>query len=58
MTWWNVSFRIRWGVGVPKVAEIISHAVLAWTAHAKADESLILVDFSNAYNSRGRGPQF
>ena len=42
------------GVGVPKAAEIISHAVQAWANAARSAESLILVDFANAYNSTAR----
>ena len=42
------------GVRVPKAAEITSHAVQAWANAARSDESLILVDFANAYNSVDR----
>ena len=42
------------GVGVANAPEIISHAVQAWAESARSDESLILVDFSNAYNSLDR----
>ncbi len=40
---------LQLGVGVTKAAEIISHGV-----RARADESLILVDFENAYNTLDR----
>jgi hypothetical protein len=42
------------GVGVPNAAELVAHAVRAWAELAKEDESLILVDFENAYNSLDR----
>ena len=42
------------GVGIANACEIISHAVRAWAETAAADETLILVDFSNAYNSLDR----
>ena len=42
------------GVGVPKATEFLSHAVQAWAQHAQADESVILVDFVNAYNTLDR----
>ena len=45
---------LQMGVGVPKATEIISHAVQAWAESARSDESLILVDFTNAYNSLDR----
>ena len=45
---------LQLGVGVPKAAEIISHAVQAWAESARSDESLILVDFTNAYNTLDR----
>lgn len=34
--------------------EIISHALQAWAEGANSDESLVLVDFANAYNSLDR----
>ena len=42
------------GVGVPNAVEIIAHAARAWAASAKADESLLLVDFTNAFNTLDR----
>ena len=45
---------LQMGVGVENAAEIISHAVQAWAESARFDESLILVDFANAYNSLDR----
>ena len=42
------------GVGVPNAAEIIAHAARAWAAGARADESLIMVDFANAFNTLDR----
>ena len=42
------------GVGVDSACEIISHSVRAWAESAAVDESLILVDFANAYNSLDR----
>jgi hypothetical protein len=42
------------GVGVPHATEVIAHAVRAWAAKAKSDESLFLVDFANAFNTVDR----
>jgi hypothetical protein len=42
------------GVGVPNATEIIAHAVRAWAAKATNDESLILIDFANAFNTVDR----
>ncbi len=42
------------GVGVPNAAEIIAHAARAWAAGARADESLIMADFTNAFNTLDR----
>ena len=45
---------LQMGVGILKAAEIISHAVQAWSESARSDESLILVDFENAFNTLDR----
>ncbi len=44
----------KMGAGIANACEIISHAVRAWAETAAEDESLILVDFSNAHNSLDR----